>query len=120
VTNICSPCTVFNLDPLNATAGTGVTSVGNDLGFFVILVGIVVLSVVMLMALSGFGKIPGILGILAGLFGIVGTSVFPLGGGSVSQAVSFLTYLLLFLWALTSAYKLIKMEPPRGQSLPAA
>jgi hypothetical protein len=100
--------TVLNLNPLNATAGLGIVYTANDIGFFAILVGILILGIVMA-AGSSFGRIPGILGILAALVGIVGTSIYPTGGGTTAEAVSMLTYVLLLFWAAASSYKMMEL-----------
>ena len=99
--------TVFNLNPLNATAGLGVTYTANDLGFLLILLGVLVLGVVMFMS-AAFGRTLGTLGILAALVGLVGTSIYPTGGGTDAQIVSMLTYVLIMLWNVLTAWKLVR------------
>jgi len=100
--------TYLTLDPLNATAGLGIASTGNNVGFLVILLGVLVLGVVMLMSVA-FGKIAGVLAILAALVGIVGTSIYPTGGGTNAEIVSMLTYSLILLWNIVTAWKLVKI-----------
>jgi hypothetical protein len=106
----CTPC---GTAPIEAASSTGSVNFANELGFLVILAGVVMLSALMLRG-SVFGKISGVLGIVAGLEGIISNFLVANLGTSYTPNppyvfVAVIPYVLLSLWAISLGPRLLKL-----------
>ena len=106
--NNCAPCTVFNLNPLQTAAGSGVTFVAGQVGFLIILVGLILIGVAMADG-RVFSKASGYLGILTGLEGIVGSFVFSSLNGTSAAVTSLIPFVLLAIWTFSATPRLLKL-----------
>jgi len=101
----CTPC---GNTPIALSVGASTGNVALQLGDLLIVVGILVLSILMLRSVA-FNKVSGVLGIAAALYALAGTFLFSSFSEMDSDIASAITYLLLALWGLSIAPRLLKL-----------
>jgi hypothetical protein len=106
-----SGCTVCGEIPIYGAAGTGSSGDAGQLGFLLILVGLVIMGLVILRG-SALSKASGYLAVLAGLVGIVSSIAAGYLSGGASEVAAVLPFVLLLIWAVSVAPRLFKLQKP--------
>jgi len=106
-------CTACGTAPLVAAESAGSVNFANELGFLILFLGVVVLSVVMLRG-SAFSKVSGVIGLVAGIEGIISNfAVSTIGTSNTPNPpyvfVAVIPYVLLALWTVSLSPKLLKL-----------
>jgi len=108
----CTPC---GNTPIALSVGASTGGVALQLGELLIVVGILVLSILMLRSVA-FSKVSGVLGIVAALYALAGIFLFSSLSELDSDIASSITFLLLALWGLSVAPRLLRLG--RGNPSP--
>jgi hypothetical protein len=101
-------CTSCGNTPISLAFGTSAGGVALQLGELLIVVGILVLSVLMLRN-AAFGKVSGVLGIVAALYALVGVFLFSSLSELDSDIGAASAFLLFALWELSVAPRMLRL-----------
>jgi hypothetical protein len=106
-------CTACGSAPLMAAESAGSVDFANELGFLILLLGVLVLSVAMLRGRT-FSKVSGAIGIVAGMEGIISNfAVSTIGTTNTPNPpfvfVAAIPYVLLALWTFSLSPRLLRL-----------
>ncbi len=99
-----SGCTACGIYPLQESFGASTSSSAQQVAGLLLLAGILVLSVTMLRG-TVFSRFSGVFGVVTVLYGLVVS--FATSGGTDSDIATAVTYVLLTLWAVSLAPRLL-------------